>query len=769
MKASNSVLASVIGSLLATAATQAGAQTAETQQQTAEVGGLEEVIVTAQRREESLQRAAVPITAVTAANLTSAGVTDSDSLGRVVPSLIVAPTGGSGLTFSIRGVGTLQSNAFAENPIAFNFAGVYVGRPTAPIGSFYDIERVEVLKGPQGTLYGRNATGGAINVIPKAPELNSFGGEINVDAGNYSARRASAAVNLPLGPSFALRVAGQTSDRDGYLSDGYNDEEGRAARVSALWDPVNSWSMLTVLDYFHLGGKGAGGQLAPGSAFGNASGFAYPGYAAPSLEDRIGGADPASQAALAASPPPASMFLGNGFVAPPDRDGYNDSTFFGISSTITGEVGSHTLTIIPAYRHSEPDFRFYTVGFLGEVQEEVDQYSLEVRLASSSDQLISYVAGAYYYDEEQDASNRFYQGLISDTRFQPQLQTQSMAAFGQLTFNVSDTFRLVAGGRYTDETKSSDTATQLFGPAGLAAAERTRSEQDFSKVTWKAGVEADVGEDSLLYANVATGFKAGGFFVGAVDNTFAPEELTAYTIGTKNRFLDNQLQINAEAFYWKYEDQQISFVGPVQVVPGLFSAAGKTVNAGEATMKGAELEIQYAPTANWLLTANALYNDAEYDSLRYVAISAGGSPIRTGCTAAPDTSSPIQPPARLFQIDCAGQPGVMAPEFSGNVSAEYTFDLSSSLALRVGARSRYSSSYYLSVEYLPEQEQESFTMSDAYLTLMSNDERWSVSGYVNNIEDETVLAAATPRPVLQTVYVVTQAPRTYGLRASYRF
>jgi iron complex outermembrane receptor protein len=746
----------------------------------ADQGGLDQIVVTAQRREENLQRAAIAVSAVTGDALVAAGISDTASLTRLVPSLQVAPTGGSSTSFYVRGVGTLQGNAFGENPIAFNYGGVYVARPSAPVGTFYDVERIEVVKGPQGTLYGRNATGGAINVIPNRPRLNQVGGDITLEAGNYNTLKASGAINLPIGDSVAIRFAGQVVDRDGYLSDGYSDEVGQAARASLLFQPEGDWSVLLVADYFHQGGRGVGGVLLPGSKVGNPSSFLnFPGYAAPPVEELIGGADPRSIAAFSAfaatqfAPPPCGGFGGfvtSGCVVPPQLDGYNDSTFYGLSATIEGDIaGLGTLTVIPAYRRSEPDYRFYMTGFRGEAQESVDQHSLEVRLASDSNDRLAYVLGAYYFKETQDAANRFVQGRISDTRFQPQLETKSQAIFGQFTFNVTDGFRLVAGGRYTQEDKSLEADVQLFGLAPTPTTASVSSDLDFSKFTWKAGLEFDLGPQSLLYANVSTGFKAGGFFVGTVDNTFLPELLTAYTVGSKNRFLDNRLQLNFEAFYWKYEDQQISFVGPVQLFPNVFTAGGKTVNAGNGEFYGVEAELQFAVTPDGTFSANVLYNHTTYNSLEYVAISAGGGPLRNGCPVAEVTQQGVLPPARLFNVNCAGRSALNAPRWSATVSYEHNFELGDGHNLVLGARSRLSSSYFTDLSYLPEQEQDAYMQSDAFITLQGPDNNWSLTGFVNNIEDKRVLTYSVVRPVLQAVYGVFAPPRTYGLRASVNF
>jgi iron complex outermembrane recepter protein len=752
---------------------------AEASEADREAPGLGDVIVTAQRRAENLQRAALAVSAVTGDQLTSAGISDTANLSKLVPSVVIQPSGGSSLNIYVRGVGSFAANSFGENPVAFNFNGVYIARPAAPVGAFYDLERIEVVRGPQGTLYGRNATGGAINVLPRRPELNEFGGELTLEYGNFNSKKAAGALNVPVTNTVAFRLAGQVVDRDGYLSDGYNDEVGQALRASILWRPTASWSAVLVGDYFHQGGQGVGSVLMPGAAF---PGF-FPGYVAPSPDERIGGADPRSIAALSTfaatrfAPPFCGGFGGfvsSGCVAPPRSDGFNDSDFYGVSLTVEGDVGLGTLTVIPAYRRSDINFRTYVFGFFGEVHETVDQYSMEVRLASSSDHRLRYVAGAYYFKENQAAFNHFSQGEVSTTRFQPNLDTESRAVFGQLTFDLTSTFRVVAGARYTEEERSQLTSLSAGGRPGPLLppfGPPFGGELNFSKVTWKAGIEWDVADRSLVYANVATGFKAGGFFIAQPpNNTFDPETLTAYTVGSKNRFLNNSLQINIEAFYWKYRDQQIHFVGPVQTPAGIASGL-VTTNAGQARMYGAELELRLAVSENGLLSADVLYLDGLYESLQFTALSASGAPIRSGCgvsnqrPANPGTTST----ALLFDIDCSGRQTINSPRWTANFGYQHTFPLQSGWDIIAGARTRIESSRYVTIDYLPETRQGSYMQSDAYLTLEAPDKRWSVTGFINNIEDVTVLAGATLRPILQTVYGSLRPPRTYGIRATARF
>lgn len=742
-------------------------------------GGLEEIVVTAQRRSESLQKVAVAVSAISGDAIVNAGASDPVGLSRLVPSLVVQPSAGTSLSLYLRGVGSQQGNSFAENAIALNLGGVFVARPSSLGGLFYDLERVEVVKGPQGTLYGRNATGGAINVIPQKPILGEFSGNATFEYGNYNSVKGAGALNIPIGDKVAMRLATQIVERDGYLSDGYQDDSGRAVRASILAKPADGWSVLVAADYFHQGGKGIGSVLSPGSAF---PAGVTPGYAAPALSERIGGSDPRSIAALAAfagtqfAPPFCGGFGGfvsSGCVAPPKGDGFIDSDYYGISAEIQGDLGFATLTVVPAYRRSDNRYDGYAPGFLTRTDEVSKQTSLEIRLASNGSGPLQYVVGAYYFKEDQAALNFFDQGAISTTRFTPNLGTKSYAAFGQGTYSLTDSFRIVAGGRYTKEDRTQLTALASGGrpgvilpPLGVPFA----GDQEFKRFTWKLGVEADVGPASLLYANVATGFKAGGFFVASPpNNTFAPEKLTAYTVGSKNRFFGGRVQLNLEAFYWDYTDQQISFVGPVQSGP-IAVPGGVTINAGRARMYGVDTELRVKVGAHGMFSADFQYLNAKYNSLSYTAISAGGGPIRNGCSVTngrqANPGTPI--PSRLFDIDCSGFPTLNSPEFSLNLGYDHEVPIGD-LMLVLGARSRIESSRFTNIEYLPEQKQGGYMTSDAYVTLEGPDKKWSLTGFINNIEDETILGGTVVRPVLQTVYSVLRPPRTYGIRAAIRF
>ena len=730
--------------------------------------GLQDIVVTAQRRTESLQRAAIAASAVTGDTLINAGVTDPSQLTKLIPALTVQPVGISS-SFFIRGVGATAINSFQENAVAFSVGGVFYARPTAPAGTFFDLDRIEVLKGPQGTLYGRNATGGAINLIPRRPKLGEYGADLVAEYGNYNAFKVQAGVNIPIGTNAALRVAGQVVDRKGYLSDGYDDEKVQAVRATLLIEPSDRFSMLFSGDYTHQGGKGIGAVLVPTPVTPNA----------PNPSERIGAADPRITSILQQLTynqfrfiPPFSSLPADtirNIVTVPRQDGFQDSTFWGASVTANGDMGFADLTTILAYRKSEPDILTYAPGFPGRFTETNDQMSAEVRLTSKNQGPLSYVLGAFYFYEQQDGYNNYNQGLLANTEYLPRLKTESKAAFGQLTYAIADSFRVVAGGRYTQEDKKltgSTRNTSFFVPNPPFVP--ISGDLSFGKFTWKAGIEWDVAPRSLVYANVSTGFKAGGFYPSVGRNTYDPETLTAYTVGAKNRFFNNTVQLNLEAFYWEYRDQQISYVGPIEATPGNFAQAGVTVNAGRARMYGGEAELLFQPTREDTFGATVQYLNSRYQSLVYNAISTSGAPLVTSCAVSNDTRT-ATPPIRLFVVDCSGKPGVNSPEFTINLSYEHRFTLGGGYNLTAGARSRIETSSWLNLDYLAYQRRDGSMTSDLYLTLNAPDNRWSLTGFVNNVEDSTVYAGGLTRPIVNSTLLTLRPPRTYGARVGFHF
>ena len=732
----------------APAASQPGAATDASQ--------IADIIVTAQRRDQSVQKAAVSLTAITGEAIRTANVVRADDLAVLAPSLAVASGGAARTQTYLRGVGSAGENSYAENAVAFNYDGVFVSSPGVVNGLFYDLARVEVLNGPQGTLYGRNATGGAINVIPHAPDYTVSAGA-SVSYGNYNALQTDGFVNVPLvDQKLAVRAAFQTSQHDGYFNDGYGDNDVKSGRLQVLWQPGPDLKIKLGVDYSQRTGAGPGAHLASLVAPDAAS--PWDGLHSPGAVALLG--------AFGLPPLGQSPFTGVTY-----HDGQND-TFYGVNGTLTWRTDIGTLTVIPAYRHAGMDFTDDLPTFVQVVDESENQVSLEARLASDESHALRYIVGVFGYREELKAYSDLNE-VISETIPLYNLHNKSGAAFGQLAYAVAPAFRLTAGVRYTAETKTQNgTATFPLnpGPPGsppivTPPADIVVVQQDgdatFHNVTYRLGAEWDVGPTNLLYANYATGFKAGGFFAASNNNAFQPEMLDAWTIGSKNRFFGNTLQINLEAFYWKYKGQQFSHL---EVRPdGEITYA--TENVGQSTIKGVDLDLQYAPTKNDHVALIAQYNDAKYTQFVFSEADFGGAAdlaLRTSCAFT--ATSPI-----TFAVNCTGKRLPFAPELSLTATGSHTFRFASGATITAEARSNYESRHYVTFDFLSNLEQKAITRSAFNLTYASPGDRFKIAGFVDNIENHAVKQGGTINPFVPLYDIYLKPPRTAGVRVSVLF
>ena len=712
---------------------------------------LQEVTITAQRREESAQRASVAIQVVGAEQLSAGGVTQATDLSNVVPGLTVS-LGGTSVQTYLRGVGSFATDASAESSVAYNINGVYISRPPGIGPIFFDLARVEVLKGPQGTLYGRNASGGAINVITNRPS-QEFGGSLSVEGGNDSYRQVTGVLNVPVSSTFAFRAAGQVADRDGFLTDGYNDQKTRAARLLGLWNPSDDVSLLVTGEYAHIGGQGDGAvrrsTLRP----------------LPS-DPWTGPSEPGSQ------PPTAFIPGGTKILA----DGLADNDIRALSAELNWKLPFATLTFIPAARKLDLDNITYP-GFRFVTHETSEQHSGELRLGDTTKRL-NWVAGAYYFDEDQTERYHLNANPIQESIVDIGLHNKSWAVFGQTTFSVTEALRLIGGVRYTDEKKDQTGFTTAVLPVpGTANNAGSRS---FNDVNWKAGLEYDVAPDSMLFVTLATGFKAGGFFpsVPAPDNSYDPEKLRAFTFGSRNRFADNRLQLNGEAFYWKYDDKQERYLGATPSgTTGLL-----TTNAGSATLYGGNIDIQFAATTADRLRFGVEYLHSRYDDFKYTAYNpTGGSyPVQaSGCVlgaASPLTLTP-NPIDTQQTVDCSGKQLVKAPEWSGSAGYEHTFGLASG-QLVAGVNATFATREYLTTDFIKSAQDNGYALVNADLTYHAPNDRWSIGAWGRNLTNEAVYSGGFRYPFSRAVaaggdptlgYMNIRPPRTYGLRASYGF
>lgn len=781
-----------------------------------QAGQLTEIIVTAERVSQSQQKTPLAIDVVSASELANQRVTRAEDLSRTSPAL--AAIGGSGgtTTFYLRGVGNNTVNAYSDPAIAFNYDGVYIGRPSSTSGVFYDLARVEVLKGPQGTLYGRNATGGAINVIPNRPKLNTTGVEGNVGYGNFDWLTLQGAVNLPVGDNVAIRAAGNLSHHDAFLSDGTGNQREEGARVQIYAEPSADLDLRLAFDYAHQGGASASGYYvgSVNPTFGP-TGFAGYRFAPSGLSTQQGTGDPASQALL------ASRFLAQAGRAGAVQDGRpsNDNSYWGVTGELNYKTDAGTLTIQPAWREASLDYVFTNIFREAASKEKDRQASVEARWAGKLGDQVDYLVGGMYFDERISATARYNQWTL--TPYQSfKTSTESWAGFGKVTFRPVEKLSLTAAGRYTSDKKTFNGLSQVYilfcGQPGignvcptLPLMPRVQSAADLEafytsngvritnvplfvlppvaggsttapfvlrspipinsglkndKFTYRLAAQYDFSPRNMVYASFETGYHAGGFSFARGLESYAPETLDAYTIGTKNRFLDNKLQINLEGFLWKYRNQQFSQFGYDLGSPP--STVFLTRNIGNSTIKGFDLDVELLPASNTLLSASVQYLDTSYDSFVYF-VPNQGLPPNTACPFKPQTQTTPGGVINVFAIDCSGRPAFNAPKWSVTLNGQQTIPLDT-VKLVLQANTRFRSANFVSADYLPYLKAPSTYVTTLSATIAAEDDRWSLTGYVFNLENNQRIV----NPFTNSANLIVanaEQPRTYGIRAGFKF
>ncbi len=520
-----------------------------------------------------------------------------------------------------------------------------------------------MLKGPQGTLYGRNANGGSINVITNQPELGVTSGGVDLTAGNFELGRVQGFANVALGDTSALRAAFEIMHRDGYLSDHTDDDIHQAGRLRYKFKPSDGFSLLVNADYAHLGGRGGGSVWLP----------------------RRPGSDAYEATTAAAANDYLHSFLPLGpLVDSQNPDSFQDSTLFNLSAQMDWDIGFATLSVLPAYRHTDIEARTYN-GLRYSQSERTRQESLEARL-SNSNSWLTWVVGTYYFNETPNGSIGVYQSnILQNYLIDYQPTTKAAAGFGQVTLSVTGRFRLIGGGRYTHEhaTLSGEINNQATDPVSLI--EAFGGDKTFSGWTYKGGAEFDLTAASMLYATYSTGFKSGGFSQTVAPlNVFQPETLHSIELGARNRFLENRLQVNLSAYHWKYQDlqdQRVNFdpLGNVNFI---------TYNSGDATIEGATIDVVARPTSRDTLSMGVEYANSRYDSYRFQTPVVVFQPSSSGCRI----SGPYAPGAALPYTDsngnstnvgplpivvgeCAGFQVARVPLWTGTVDYAHEFDV----------------------------------------------------------------------------------------------
>jgi len=792
----------------------------EAQSAASDNSAIGDIIVTAQRKAESLQKAALAIDAVSGDDLAQRGIAGATDITKAVPAISLPSPGGNISSIFIRGVGNVTTSSYNDPAVTPSYDGVVLGRGGGVFGAaFYDLARVEVLKGPQGILYGRNATGGAVNIIPNRPVIGRNGAGFNVSAGNYDAVDADAYVNLGVSDNSALRLGAAYAVRDGYNRDGTDDLRRGSLRAQFLIEPSSDLSLRIGADYTHLGGKGVGGSYVGGYAPDGAGGYAF----FPSGLDASEGFNTPAANAFRNQNLGAPAFA---FLSAMNSDQRQDSTYWGVNAELNWTTGIGKVTIIPAYRESEDHSLFYGPAFnTAMTNEKIRQASLEARLAGKTG-MFDYVVGGFFFNEKIDANNQYNQEFVLPI-VNYRHKTDSYAGFGQLTANISDRFRLIGGARYTHDKKSINGLINNFitfcgGPppalvtppasfgigcatpgnmpyypnflnttdtinwlrtnnwiapsstdqagyqvfpllTGAGAILKTYNpvvdSKGFSRVTWKGSAEFDLSPHNLLYATVESGYRAGGLQMTESKTSYKPEFITAYTIGSKNRFLDNHVQLNLEGFIWKYRDQQITYF----TVDTSGTLINSNENAGRATIKGFDVDLLIKPTGRTTLNAKVQYLDSRYDDLHlYTAAPRDNFNCAYTFTGGTAGGAPVK------DFNCSGNPLLFSPKWTVNLGAEQKVPLGERLELVANVDTAWRDRQWGGFEYLAFENIPAYWMTDAALTLRDPSGGWSLTAYVRNIEDKRRDLAPQASPLGMAVGHFS-APRTYGLRLSGNF
>lgn len=689
---------------------------------------VDELVVTALRREQNLQEVPAAISAVSGASLAARGVTQVEGLQFLAPSMSSGKLLGQ-TAISIRGVG-LNPGAPGV-AVAVHVDGVF--QPSASMGDLMqiDLERVEVLRGPQGTLYGRNANGGAVNFITKAP-TDRFEGYVLGGYATYNESKLQALVNLPVGPAVRSRlVLDWTKRREGFvkssLSGGQDVDKGDTLSGRLRVSADLSDNLALDLSGAVVSGRG------PTQYF--------------VLREMPNAATLANNPVLTTA---AYDFRPWRTTANDPMSSHRD--FWSGSGTLTWTRGDLKLRSITGYSHLVDDFHNDDDGISVSVfpvrrYSRSGSFSQELNGSYSAGQL-DLVAGLFYfhdnlehllaYDVKEGAYPLPPQSALVFRI--PKYKTEAYAAYVDATARVTERLKIFGGVRASRETQSITQQNWLtFGPTPpFDTCPAQTNKETFNSTTPRVGVSYEPGADLNLYATLSKGYKAGGFNLYGCNNAYAPEKLTAYETGLKGRFLGGGLTLNASAFYYDYTDLQVS-----QVI-GL---ARFITNAGAAQVKGLELEGAAHPDVHWSLEGNVTLLDAKYT--RFTNI---------------DGLDPARGPQNL-----KGKRLNRSPEVSSNLGLAYRTGPTEHGAFTARLDASYRSKTYYREFNEPQDAQNGYVLLNANLMWDSADGRYRVRLYGSNLTNQPYIAALDSSDAFGSRFITWGAPRQVGVEVRYGF
>ena len=763
---------------------------------------LDTVQVSATKRETPLQKTPVAVSAISANTLDKERVMTVQDITKLVPGLQGTSQGDHGVvTLTLRGIGNDSAKTeYADPEVATFVDGVYSPRAEAASSLLLDMDSVEVLRGPQGTLWGRNSTAGAISFTTAKPDIEGgFYGNGTIEAGNYNQSGVRAAVNLPISSTFAMRVAAVHEQHDGYvdyqnpigqipsvdqqrvnyLASGgdpaafqpidpndfvhggkkYNSQDQSAARVSARWRPSDSF--LWDLSYEYFTDRGTPDMNLMQHPRAGQDFWSTLADVAPYL-------DRTSKSVRSRMDWNISEGIQLSYVAGYNR--YSGKSDFDQDGGVNVPT---SFTTNGVYQDDRTNYSNY------------ESYSHELDLKSTGEQTVDWILGLYYAHENNNIRfdipimNGTQQGTVSwqGSFIQPEELVDSSAVFGQATWHMSDTWRLTGGARWSHDKRENRggvnwgwgydatypqlpiSSWQDPGDVGFNISQHNDGSYSKSKPTWLVRVDHDLGANGLIYASVSTGYKSGGLQDGGAQ--YKPETLTNYEIGTKFSFLGGHLTWNSAAYYEVFKNYQLS--APVTYPDGTHGLGFANVG-GKTKVAGFESELAYSQSNDRATLVLSVIPEKKLGTERYAA--SNDYYVPTAC-----------PPESTISNNCmdiTGNDLPHAPDVSLTAIYEHDFVLGNGGRLTPRISSQYQSAQWLSwFNFGDGDKQKAYVRTDLALRYTEPGDKWYVNAYVQNVSDGRVKSSAAGSTLLSngTVAFTSQylPPRTYGVQLGFWF
>lgn len=745
---------------------------------------LEEVVVTAQKRAESLQDVPIAISVVTGEDMASAGIQKMENLAPTIPNLHISEGFGTDQMF-IRGIGSGVQFGF-EQSVGTIIDGIYYGRSRFSRVAFLDTQRVEVLKGPQGAILGKNTSGGAINITSTKP-TDEFEAWLapSYEFDGSEGYTVEGAISGPLTENLRARLTARVDNHDGYLKNtftGKDDQsvDDKAARLTIVWDAAENLDVTASYSYGDLNRFGRNIEITSCTqeyrdilAAANKSQFENCKLDGKRSSDALFG--------LAADDDTAGPGDGVSDLFGPEES--QDTAFELAGLTVNWDTPIGIITSVSGW--AEYDYHEFQDGDRGPIDtrsfqfiEDYSQFSQEFRLTTTGE-TVDYMVGIFYQKANQfDNINLNFQGdngTATTPGFPPPAplssyiysdqDTTTKAIFGQLTWHLSETFDLVVDGRYTKEEKEINQRQELTPVLQQSNVfltvydvDKEREENNFSP---SLSLKWTPDDDSLYYASVRSGFKGGGydFLLNGLSvdpNTtgeFEEEEVLSYELGTKLTLLDGSMQLNGALFYTQYDDLQLGTLVSVS------SATFVVGNAAKAVTQGVEIDLKWRATEHTTITALAGLLNAEYDDYSQ-------APCFKGQTA---TQGCVTTGAGQTQ-DLTGETLLYSPDFTYHINVEHVWPIGNlELVGNIGVT--YSSSFRANENNDPRAGQDSYEKYDASLKL-TDGEKWEVAIIGRNLTDELTTTRTTDLPLTAgggNYFSLVDAPRQLIIQTRYNF